>query len=63
MRVVKHWHWLPREVVRLDRALSNLVWLKMTLLFAGVWNYMTYKGPFQLKQVYDSMEIIFFAGF
>jgi len=45
MRVVKHWHWLPREVVnapspetfkvRLDRALSNLIELKMSLLIAG----------------------------
>jgi len=45
MRVVKHWHMLPREVadapsleafkVRLDGALSNLIWLKMTLLVAG----------------------------
>jgi len=45
MRVVKHWNRLPREVadtpspatfkVRLDRALSNLVWLKMSLLIAG----------------------------
>jgi len=45
MRVVKHWHRLPREVVdapsletfkaRLDRALSNLIWLKMSLLTAG----------------------------
>jgi len=44
-RVVKHWHRLPREVVeapfletfkaRLDRALSNLVWLKISLLTAG----------------------------
>jgi len=42
--VVKHWHRLPREVVdapsletfkaRLDRALSNLVWLKLSLLTA-----------------------------
>jgi len=45
MRVVKHWHRLPREVVevpsletfkvRLDGALSNLIWLKMSLLSAG----------------------------
>jgi len=44
-RVVKHWNRLPREVVeapsletfmaRLDRALSNLVELKMSLLTAG----------------------------
>ena len=45
MRVVKHWHRLPREVVdapsletfkvRLDRALSNQIELKMSLLIAG----------------------------
>jgi len=45
MGVVRHWNWLPREVVgapsletfkaRLDRALSNLVWWKMSLLTAG----------------------------
>jgi len=45
MRVVKHWSRLPREVadapslatfkVRLDRALSNLIYLKMSLLIAG----------------------------
>jgi len=45
MRVVKHWNRLPREVAeapsleilkaRLDRALSNLIWLKMSLLIAG----------------------------
>jgi len=42
---VKHWNRLPREVVdapsleafkvRLDGVLSNLVWLKMSLLTAG----------------------------
>jgi len=42
---VKHWHRLPRQVVdapsltlcnvRLDGALSNLIWLKMSLLTAG----------------------------
>jgi len=45
MRVVKHWHRLPREAVaapslavlkaRLDGALSNLAWWKMSLLKAG----------------------------
>jgi len=45
MRVVKHWNRLPREAVdapspevfkaRLDGALSNLVWWKMSLLLAG----------------------------
>jgi len=44
MRLVKRWHRLPREVadvplletfkVRLGRALSNLIWLKMFLLIA-----------------------------
>jgi len=47
MRVVKPWHRLPREVgdapslqtfqVRLDGAPSSLIWLKMSLLMAGVW--------------------------
>jgi len=42
---LKHWNGLPREVVdapsletfevKLDGALSNLVWLKMSLLTAG----------------------------
>jgi len=45
VRVVKPWHRLPREVVdvpflgtfqaRLDGDLSNLIWLKMSLLTAG----------------------------
>jgi len=45
VRVVKDWHRFPREAVeapslepfkaRLDRALSNLVWLKMSLLAAA----------------------------
>jgi len=45
MRVLKHWHRLPREVVdapsletfkvRLDGALSDLIWLKTSLITAG----------------------------
>ena len=67
MRVVKHWHRLPREVVdapsletfqvRLDGALSNLISLKMSLLIAGGLDEMTFKGPFQPKPFYDSMKL------
>jgi len=45
MRAVKHWNMLPREAMdapslavfkaRVDGALSNLVWWKMSLLTAG----------------------------
>jgi len=65
VRVVKHWNRLPREVVeipsleifkaRLDGALSNLVWLKMSLLIAGGLGQMTSKGPFQPKAFCDSI--------
>jgi len=47
MGVVKEWNGLPRRVVdapsletfqvRLDGALSSLIWLKMSLLIAGGW--------------------------
>lgn len=47
MRVVKHCPRLPREMMdvpcletsktRLDGALGNLIWLKMSLLIAGDW--------------------------
>jgi len=45
MRVVRHWNRLPREAVdapslavlktRLDGALSNLIWWKMSVPMAG----------------------------
>jgi len=48
MKVVRHWHRVPREAVaapslavfktRLDGALSNLVWWKVSLHMAGGWN-------------------------
>ena len=56
MGVLRHWHGLPREVVdspsletfklRLDRALSNLIELKMSLLAAGKLDLMSFKSPF-----------------
>jgi len=56
MRVVRHWHRLPREAVdapslevfktRLDGTLSILVWWKMSLLMAGGWNQMIFRVPF-----------------
>jgi len=55
MRVVKHCHRLPREVVdapsqetfkvRLDGALSTLIELKMSLLTAGGWARWPLKDP------------------
>jgi len=48
MRVVRHWSRLSREAVdapslkvfktRLDVALSNLIWWKVSLPVAGRWN-------------------------
>ena len=40
---------------RLDGALSNLIWLKMSLLTAGGLGWVTSKGPFQPKAFNDSM--------
>jgi len=55
MRVVRPWPRLPREAVaapslagfkvRLDRALSHLVWWKVSLLMAGDWNWVVFKVP------------------
>jgi len=59
LKVVKHLHTLPREVVdapsletfkaRLDVAVSNMIQLKMSLLMAGELDWMVFKGPFQPK--------------
>ncbi len=59
MRVVRHRSRLPREVVddpsletlkiKPDKALSNLIELKVSLFIAGGLDQMTFKGPFQLK--------------
>jgi len=67
MRVVKHWHRLPREAVaacslevfkaRLDGALSNLVWWKVSLLMAGGLEPDDPQGPFQPKPFYNSIKI------
>jgi len=64
LKVVRHWPRLPREVVdapsletfkaRLDRALSNLIELKMSLLMAGGLDWMAFKGRFQPKPFQDS---------
>jgi len=55
MRAVRRWHRLLREAVaapslavfkaRLDGALSNLVWWKVSLPMAGGWNQMIFKVP------------------
>ena len=65
LRVLKLWPRLPSEVVnapslgtfqaRLDRALSNLILLTMSLLAAGGLDWMVLKGPFQTKPFCDSM--------
>jgi len=68
MRVVKHWNRLPREAVhalslkafkaRLDGALSNLVWWKMSLLMAGGLEPDDLQGPFQPLPLHDSMILL-----
>jgi len=65
MRVVRHWHRLPKEVLdapsletfkaKLDGAPSNLIKLKVSLLTAGGLGLMTSKGAFQPKLFYDSL--------
>jgi len=63
MKVVRYWSSLPREVVaapsletfkvRLNRALRNLICLETSLLLLEGLNWMTFKGHFQLKLLYD----------
>ena len=65
MRMVKLWQRLPRAVgdapsletfqARLDGALSNLIWVKMSLLVAAWLDWMAFKGPFQPKPFSASM--------
>jgi len=65
MRVVKHWHRLPRVAVavpsltvfkaRLDGALSTLGWWKMSLFMARGLEPDDLRGPFQPKPFCDSM--------
>jgi len=65
VRVVRPWPRLPREAgaapslavfkARLDGALSNLVWWKMSLLMAGGLEPDELYGPFQAKPFCDSM--------
>jgi len=55
VRVVRHWHRLPREIVagpslavfqaRLDEVLSNLVWWNVSLPLAGGWSDMILQVP------------------
>ena len=57
---------MPREVVdalsletlkvRLDRALSNLIYLWVSLFTAGGLDQMAFKGPFQLRGFCDSLK-------
>ena len=65
IRVVKHWHRLPKEVVdspsleafkaRPDVALRSLAWWLVTLHVARGLKLDDHDGPFQLRPFYDSM--------
>lgn len=64
MRVAKHWHRVPRAVVdapsletfmvRVCRAWNILIWLKMSLFFAGDLDWVTFKSLLQPKLFCDS---------
>lgn len=65
MRVVEDWHKLLREVMdtpsletvkaRLDKAVSNLIQLNMSLLIVGG---LAFKGSSQPKLLYDFMKTL-----
>jgi len=67
MGMVQAWLRLPREVVdapslepskaRLDGALSNLSWVKMSPLTAGGLGQTTFKAPFQPKPFYETVTL------
>jgi len=62
VRIVRHWHRLPREGVphpcRHPRSgwtgPEHLLELQVSLFTAGKWDWVAFKGPFQLKQFYGS---------
>jgi len=39
-----------------SEVLSNLIWLKMALVMAGVLDWVAFKGPFQPKSFCDSVD-------
>ena len=55
LRVVRHWHRLPRAAVdapslevlkaRLDGALGSLGWWEVSLPMAGDWNWVVFRVP------------------
>lgn len=67
MRLAKHWHRWSTEMldasfletfkVRMDRALSSLIFLEMSLCTAGIWT-RCFEDPFQHKSFCDSMSIL-----
>ena len=56
-RVVKHWNDLPRQAVE---ALSNLIYLKMSLIVAGGWSRWPLKVP---SNPYHSMILWFYYSY
>lgn len=65
MRVARNWNKFPRVVVgvpslemfmaKLDAALSNLIWWKLSLPMAGMLELGGLQGPSQPKPFYRSM--------